>query len=231
MDKFKALFGIEAKEIQKACILTPFFRTDWLGDFGVREIKRGKIYGSGQGKDFTLLQVGIGASLAGDCVLHLKDTSCEKILFFGSCGLLKSLENIKMHDLVTPGKALALESFTNLFTKSEIDWTEIFPDQNLFMNFLHLGIKNVVCATLGSLVFEEENFEVLDEDGIEVLDMECSAVFTAARLINKPAASLLYVTDIVHEKPFYRILNECEKETLDRTIKQGIKILRDIASI
>jgi purine-nucleoside phosphorylase len=60
----------------------------------------------------------------------------------------------------------------------------------------------------------------LQKNKINVVDMECSSVFSAASSINKKAIAIFYVTDIVGEKePFDNKLETAEKTRIAKARK------------
>ncbi|MDP6685676.1 MAG: hypothetical protein QGI05_01845, partial [Candidatus Omnitrophota bacterium] len=58
----------------------------------------------------------------------------------------------------------------------------------------------------------------------DVVDMECSAFFSASRAVNKKAAALFYVTDIINKVPFYN-LGFGEKLSISSSIKTALEFL------
>lgn len=226
MTKFETIFGIKESEIKDTCILMPLVPKGALNNFGVKDLFRGKIYTSGNAENFTLINTGIGASFTGDAVLYLSNTNCKNLILFGSCGLVKSHGGPGLGSLVTPVECYAMESFTNLLFKN-YDFKPFFPDKLLIESFLNNNkhILRVNCATLGSLKLEEENANFFLEKDIRVVDMECSAFFSAAAHKHLKAMALLYISDIINEKPFYTESLPEDKVKLCCSVKSGIKSL------
>jgi len=88
-------------------------------------------------------------------------------------------------------------------------------------------VKKAACASVGSLKLEEENTDLFKTKGVQVVDMECSAVFSASKHINCRAIAILYVSDILIEKPFYMKLNKKEELMINSSIKNAVRILCD----
>ena len=230
MNKFETLFGVKESKIKSTCIIMPFLKKDILKDFGIKEFSKGRLYSTGSSELFTLIHTGISASLTGDAVLYLNNTSCKNIILFGSCGLIESTKDIKLGTLITPLKCLSIESFTEMLSGCNRNWSVSYPDKNMLESFLKTNnqhVKKVVCASVGSLNLEEENIDLFRTKGIEAIDMECSAVFAASKHINCRAMTLLYVSDILIEKPFYMRLNKKEELSINSSIKNAVKILCD----
>ena len=145
MDSFRPLFGIDKKEIKKTCILVPLLTKGMLDAFGVAKICRGKLYQAGQGDGFTLVVTGVGAGFVGDAVLYLKETGCEQVFLFGSCGLVKETKGLSIGSLVSVVKASAFEGFSRLLLGKEKQPDIFYPDQGLAGK---LDLPQVHCATV-----------------------------------------------------------------------------------
>jgi len=230
MNKFEILFGLKESQIKSTCIIMPFLKKGILKDFGIKQLSKGRLYSTGNSASFTLIHTGISASLTGDAVLYLSNTSCKNIILFGSCGLVESTKDIKLGCLITPLNCLSMESFTEMLSASNKDCNISYPDKNMLESFLNTNnqyVKKTACASVGSLNLEGENVDLFRTKGIQVVDMECSAVFSASKHIGCKAISLLYVTDILAEKPFYMKLNKKEEEIINSSTKNAVRILCD----
>lgn len=230
MNKFETLFGVKESQIKRTCIIMPFLKKGILKDFGIKKFLKGRLYSTGSSELFTLIQTGMGAALTGDAVLYLNSTSCKNIILFGSCGLIESTKDIKLGSLITPLKCLSIESFSEMLSGRNRNWSVSYPDKCLLESFLKTNnkyVKKAVCASASSLKLEEENINLFREKGIQIVDMECSAVFSAAKHINCRAIALLYVTDVLIEKPFYMKLNKKEELSINSSIKNAVRILCD----
>lgn len=224
MTKFETLFGIKESEIKNTCVLMPILPKSVLNLFGIKGLSRGKIYSSGNAKNFTLINTGVGASFAGDAVLYLANAGCRNIILFGSCGLVKSSSNMAIGSLVTPIECYAMEGFTNLLLKNN-DFKTFYPDKTMIESFLNSNkdVQKVSCATLGSLKLEEENLDLFAEKNIQVVDMECSSLFAAGTHKQLKTIALFYISDIINEKPFYTEFSPDDKLRLLSSIASGVK--------
>lgn len=221
MTKFEGLFGIKKSAVANTCVLLPLLAKGMLEGLGLRALSKGKLYSSGQGKDFTAIITGVGAGLTGDAVLYLAETRCRNIILFGSCGLVGKKAGLDIGSLVAPVLSYSFESFSDMLFDKKIE-RESFPaDKGLIENFLeaHGEVKKVNCATLGSLKLEEEMTDLFLGKDIAVVDMEASAVFSAAQSINRRAMAIFYVTDIINQRPFYSDLGSNDKNILSSSIK------------
>ena len=108
--------------------------------------------------------------------------------------------------------------------------TTQYPDQNLLRSFLDNDpsqkIYPVTGMSIGSLKCEDFYKEFFVEKDIEVVDMECSAFFSAANYIQKKAVALLYVTDIIDKKLFFEPLGPQDKLQIDKAIQTACKAIQ-----
>lgn len=229
MTQFESLFGIKSSQVKKNCILLPLFKKGILSKFKIKNWAKGRLYAIGNNNDFTLIHSGMGACMAGDAVLYLEETACRNIILFGSCGLVHKKSGLSIGSLVSPFKCYSGESFSELLLERNKELKVFYPSKNLLENFLKFdksaGIKEVTCLTISSLKIEEEGADLFIERGIDVLDMECSAFFSAAGYTGINAIALFYITDIIKERPFYMNLDSALKSTLSYSAKKGAGLL------
>ena len=206
----------------------PFLRKESLAGFGINGISKGRLYDSGSTRIFTVIRTGLGTALLGDAALYLAHTPCENIILFGSCGSVDE-RYLKIGAIAAPFECHSLESFSGMLLRDRKEWKIFHPDKDLFEGFLEAnegrGIQKVSCATLGSLKLEQDYIAIFKERDIRIVDMECSALFSASIHINKKAMALFYVTDIINKKPFYTNLTAEEKIVLSSSIKSSTHIL------
>jgi purine-nucleoside phosphorylase len=179
------------------------------------------LYASLNRPGITFIHTGIGAGLAGDAVLYLKETSCRKMVLFGSCGLVKEKDGLGLGSLVSPCAAYAYESFSDLLAGDDLSRKIAKPDPRALEQFLSAGARQVVCATFGSLKLEETRRGELSDKGIDVLDMECSAVFAAARHTGLPAAALFFVSDVLTGRQYDQPATPHERRLLADALERA----------
>lgn len=229
--EFKTLFGLKPSQIRKNCILAPFLSKNMLKDFGIADLCKGVLYGAGNAShlNLTLIRTGIGASLTGDAVLYLKETACENLILLGACGLVQEIRDLKIGSLVSPRQSFAYESFSSVLFSKFDRGTPSYPDRALLAEFLKNcegeNIQEVSCATFGSLKLEEKYKNYFVKNGIEALDMECSAFFHAAKAIRRKAFALLYATDVIGEKPLFSPASAEHKSSVLKTVKKAGSLL------
>jgi purine-nucleoside phosphorylase len=229
MTYFEALFGIKAEEIQKNCILLPLLTPGILKKFKIKKLYRGKLFGAASARKLSVVVSGVGPALAGDAVLYLKESPCQNIILFGSCGLVKEKANFSIGSLVAPAKSYFYESFSQLLLEKNKKPKAFLADEKLFRRLSEFGqnrgLRKVVCATVSSLKLEEKMQDVFIRTNIDVVDMECSAFFSACGFSGKKAASIFYISDIIKKKPFYSNLDSTCKLKLASAIEKATDLL------
>ncbi len=228
MSNFEILFGVAPEQVRKNCILMPLLPKGFLKQIGIGKLNKGKLYSAWSQDNWTLIQTGMSAPLVGDAVLYLKETPCQNMILFGSCGAVSN-QKLSIGSLVCPIKCLAVESFSD-FLQGQIDFKKYYPNQKLLERFLKedTAILKTSCATMSSLKLEEDRHEWLIQQKIDVVDMECSAFFSAAQYAHFSALAIFYVADIIKDRPFYKekSMSECD---MGLAMKQIIKILNNFA--
>jgi len=201
---FHSLFGVEPNEIQKTCVLTPFIYRELVTDLQTTPFHRGLPYSCAQGKGFTLIYSRPGALSTADAVLFLKDTPCEQLILLGACG--SAAEDHTAGKLILVKEAVNMESFSHLLKFGPVPDERCPADPGLLERLRQAtGLPAESCATFGSIKLEDEYLEKLREKDITVIDMECSAFLAAGAHIQKPAAALLYISDIIGQDNVYLI--------------------------
>ncbi len=222
--KFKALFGIEARQVKRSCVMLPMFFKGILDDFGVKGLYRGKLYAAGSSDKITVIQTGIGAGFVGDAVLYLKNTDCKEVILLGSCGLVSERPGLDIGSLVTVRKCYAYESFSDMLLGRIKRPKAYYPDSKFFNAIQEDSITKVTCATLASLKMEEDMLPIFAKKKVDVADMECSAFFAAARKAGIKSSALFYISDIVNKKPFYLISQAELQQKLSGPVKEAVKL-------
>jgi len=211
MDVFKKLFGVEKSCIKPQCILTPL---DEVGLFaGARPggRARGDYFRVADSRHATLIGTRYSL-LAGDCVLSLADTPCRDLYLFNCCGGIDA--GIGTAYSVT--KAFDFESFSSMLAgKGEAGC--YLADAELAGEFASFsGLREGICATVGSLALEALHLPRFRALGVNCLDMECSAVFAASEKTGKRALAVLYVSNSIPDKPWHEQLDRRDIQRLGR---------------
>ncbi len=211
MDTFKKLFGIEKSCIKPDCILSPLNEVDLFSRHGMGKCARGDYFRIADSRYATLIGTRYSL-LAGDCVLSLADSPCRNIYLFNCCGGVGG----GIGAAYSVRKAFDFESFSGMLAGKE-ETVCYGPDAELAGQFsLYSGLPEGTCATVGSLALEAAHLPRFRALGVDCLDMECSAVFSASQKIGKRALALLYITNSVPDKPWHEDLDRRDIQRLGR---------------
>ena len=229
MSCFSALFGMKASQMQKNCILLPLLPREFLKRLKIKKLYRGKLFSAANTPCFSIVVSGVGPALAGDAVLYLKESPCKNLILFGSCGLVKEKPGLSIASLVTPAKSQAHESFSQLLLEKNRKPDVSYPEKKLFQRLMEFGqnqgLKEVTCATVSSLKLEEKMRRDFIKSKVDVVDMECSAFFSACGFSGINGAAIFYISDIIKEKPFYRNLDSLCRIKLNQSIERATDLL------
>ncbi len=162
-----------------------------------------------KGKMISVIRSGIGAPQSGDTVLALGCTPCERIIFAGSVGGLRS--DIHIGDLITLEFSYSGDGFCRYLGPEaplkDCFLERIYPDESLSLALsrsasplaeeagvvIHIGPVFSIDSILAQFRILDYFSDSLGSIGIE---METAAVFKAARLVGIQAAALLSVSDV-----------------------------------
>ncbi|MBF0494783.1 MAG: hypothetical protein HQL28_06630, partial [Candidatus Omnitrophica bacterium] len=194
--------------------------------------------GEADGRNFTFVHSGIGDRLLGDAVLLMNGGPVRDVIFAGTSGGLK---NCVIGDIVAAESAFDGEGFSRYSAKD-------FSLSNLLQNgrtipgntdlTYHLcALKNMVSGntpavkkgdvfTIGSLLAEtEENLVVLENSGFIGIEMELSAVYSAAAALGIRASGLLAVSDLPVKRPIWEALGTEDKRCLSLSIETIVETI------
>ncbi len=235
MSCFPALFGIKPSQIQENCILMPLLLPGILEKLKIKKLYRGKLFAAASTPKFSIVVSGLGPALTGDAVLYLKESPCKNIILFGSCGLVKEKPGLSIGSLVSPAKSHAHESFSQFLLEKNRKPEVSYPERKLFRRLMEFGqnrgLKEVTCATLSSLKLEEKMRRDFIKSKVDVVDMECSAFFSACGFSGIGGAAIFYISDIIKEKPFYRSLDPVSRIKLNQSIERATGLLCEFTKI
>ena len=206
MHSFRSLFGVTPSNIKKTCLITPFLSRGVLDGLGISNISKGMLYACGTNRRFGLISTYMGAGFVGDAVLYLKETPCERLFFFGSCGAVRDDKKLGIGTLGIVSRAISQDSFVNTLLNRKPSHI-FYPDKKLAARVeKESGSVPLTCLSLSSLKLEEDYLDFLDDASIDVVDMEAAVFLAAARFISRPALPLVFISDILKSRPYYRSL-------------------------
>ncbi|HRZ40720.1 MAG TPA: hypothetical protein P5246_06900 [Candidatus Omnitrophota bacterium] len=192
MDRIDHIFGQPIERFKEICVITPFLFSNMLKDLRVHDFRRGSAFSSGSSERLTLIQAGIGATLAGEAALLLKGSPCRRIIFTGSCGAIEETRRIQIGSVAQVHSVYQMESFSQMLTGG-------LKPQAVAHNLAALfkDIPPVVACSVGSISMENAYLPEFKACGIQVVDLEVSSVMSAAQKIGIEAHALLYVSDAI----------------------------------
>ena len=224
---FEKLFGINPDQIRPNCILMPFCSPKWLEPFEVTQKASGLLYTVWQTEHFSLIKTGIGATLAGDAALCLKETPCHRAAFLGTCGLIGT-DPGRIGEWVLPSKVLAWDSFSTLINGSQTPAAalifDLAPAEQFLASNKDIPLSRGIHGTFPSLVLEENYLDEFKKHAVLTVDLECSAVLAACRSVGISIFSLLVISDLLVHRPFWQV-NAEEQKTTAASVAEALKRL------
>lgn len=221
--------GINSKEIKKTCVICQASDHDLFSKLG-KPRKHNLFVAKIINYDKLTVISTKNNFLVGDIVLCLKNSACENIILFGSCG---GVGNVKIADKLIVKKVLNFESFSEMLEMKRTP-DVYYPSTVLLEGFLtktKQDIKQVKCITTNSIILERTYKDWFDKNKIDAVDMECSSVFSAASAISKKAIAVFYVTDHVSiSNPFENELDDIQKEQLLKVRQELANSICDFAN-
>lgn len=223
MNAFLKLFGTNPKEIKEDVIITPFLNLEYFRISDNNKINKGFLFEVLREKYFSVVRANVGASFVGDSVVYLRDTHCKRVYFIGSCA---AVSNFDLGDLVIVDKVLAWESFSEMIGRCPSHFF-MQAENNLYKSFLESNkdVRKAKAATLGSLSLQEKVLPLLKKQKINVVDMEVSSFISAVKYFKLPGLALLYVTDIIATKPFFRDSSKEERKIIQDSRQRTISLI------
>ncbi|MGM0568173.1 MAG: hypothetical protein ACQESB_03020 [Elusimicrobiota bacterium] len=225
--KFQKIFGCSPKEIRECCLILPSNDAGLFRSLNLEEIRRGLFFNVQSSEGVSLVSLK-DRSLAGDCVMYLKDTSCSRVVLMGSCGGI----TLECGDIGIVYESLNLESFSRFlaFEKDKAPET-VKPSKAFFENILQSApakLKKIRCATLSSFYLQEQKLEVLKSNGVDCVDMEASMVFSAADCCGMEAVAVFYCADQPGKINFYDNFSLALRNKIKSSKKNLSKIVIEI---
>lgn len=222
--------GIDLKEIKKTCVICPVSDHSLFSKLG-KSKRKNLFFAKIINYDNVTIISTKNNFLVGDIVLCLKNSACENIILFGSCG---GVGDVKIADKLIVKKAFNFESFSEMLEMKR-NPDSYYPSTVLLESFLSKtkqDIKQVKCVTTNSIILQRTYKDWFDKNKINAVDMECSSVFSAASAINKKTIALFYVTDHISEtSPFETELDETQKMQLLNVRQQLADSICDFISV
>ena len=225
MANFYDLFGINPEDVQETCVLSPFLYKGLTHDFGIDKLSKGARYASASVDNITLIHTQIGALQVGDCVLHLKETNCKKVILFGACGAVEN--HYSIGTIITPKKAYNYESFSSLINDEYIVPDSYEADAGLLKQCYD---NHDHCASLGSVNLEKDYILRLKQNSIGVVDMETCALYAACEQSFLHGIAVLYVTDHIEKSDVFDKKSAADYTHISEAQRKCIELIKTLAN-
>jgi purine-nucleoside phosphorylase len=229
VDVTQMVFHCDPDKIHQNVILMPCWQPEvfglWVDE--ITTITKNVLYNVVfEGEPISIVRSGVGAPLAGDAVLALGCTECERILFAGSVGGLRP--DIRIGDLMVPEYSYSGDGFCRYlqpgFPLNDCFLDRMAPDEDLSLS-VSRSTNNIAreadvvvhtgpVFSIDSILTQFSRLEYLTSElGCIGIEMESAAVFKAARLVGIRAAALLSVSDVpVRNQTLYAGRSQLEKD-------------------
>ena len=173
-----------------------------------------------QGMDVGLLDMPVGASSAIGCLEDLFQFGAEKVILFGTCGVLDP--SIRDCSVIVPNRAVRDEGISFHYAPPSNEIAVNIGVKDKFVEFL----KEIGCHYTEGKVWTTDGFyretvqkvERRKAMGCIAVDMECSAAAALAQFRNKQIMQFFYATDVVSKEEWdkrslsnYESLDEKDK--------------------
>ena len=242
-------FGCFINDISKNVIISPVWPLSGFMERAESIIKEFKGWYKGvtliyKEKPITVISSGIGAPMTGDCVIALGYSGCENIFFSGSAGAINN--KLNFGDILICSNAVIGEGFSryhmedlqkDCFGQTALGCEELAKE--LFQQSVpiahSLGVavhRGKIFSTDSILGENKKSFNFMIEKGCDGVEMEVSAVFTAAEAIGRNAAALITISDLpLKHRSLFHGTEEMDEKCYENTAKMLPEILLEAAAL
>ena len=209
------VLGVPLAEIRENVIITPGWGPEKVTSLGNAEKigTSGALFESYQvwniengGIEITYIKTGFGAPMIMDALLPLGLSGCKRILFLSSIGGLAA--GMEIGDVVLPQVSVSGDGASRYLASDALEdvFGESFrPDEALFRRLWtetekictgnrvgwHLG--TTFCTD--TILAQFAHMDYILKTGCNTLDMESAVAFRTAKMMGKPLAALMSVSD------------------------------------
>ena len=236
--QIKFLLGADPKYIAERVLFTPFLPlqlfkkefTDIEKMFSGKSEYKG-FTGMLNGERITVIRTGMGTANIGDILMWLGG-HIKKAVFAGAVGALD--QSYQIGDYFIPIEAIEGEGFSR-YTRDNPE--KIFMgskhvqlDPNIIEKCQRYSVAKGKLFTIGGIVFEEDKMflEFLKNQGVDAIDLETSAFYTAAQKGNIEALAFHYVSDLPPHKLFYEKYSKEDQLKLNYALEGFPKTVLDV---
>lgn len=159
-----------------------------------------------EGAEIALLNMPVGASSAIGCLEDVFQFGVEKVVLFGTCGVLDS--NMKDCSVIVPNRAVRDEGVSFHYAPPSNEIVVNVGVKERFVEFLEeIGChytEGKVWTTDGFYRETVQKVERRKQMGCVAVDMECSAVAAVSQFRNKQVMQFFYAADVVSKEEWDR---------------------------
>lgn len=176
--------------------------------------------GTYKGVELAFFMIGVGAPMSVACMEEIYEMGVEKIIIFGTCGVLDS--SIVDCSIIIPNKAVRDEGTSYHYAppSDEIDVNEKYMD-----TFTQMLDEMRISYTVGKTwttdaIYREtkDKVKARKDQGCVCVDMECSADAAVAKFRGKDLVQFFYATDNLDSEEYdtRSLSNEAKVEEKDK---------------
>lgn len=242
----KEMFGMEYDTFAETVIVMPIWNLEDFRKEADTVLAEFKGWYKGmtleyKGKSITVLNSGIGAPLTGDCVLAMAHSeNVKNVIFTGSAGAVN--RGYKIGDFLFSSESVIGEGYSRYILGLEKDcFGEISHGDDEYTKELAEKAKELV-QEMGSNLYFGRNFSTdsilgenqaffsyLEKKGCDSVEMEASAVFTAAKEAGKRVCSILLISDLpMQYRNLFEGISDEEQAKFDLLRKKIAGLLLEI---
>lgn len=205
-----AVFGFSLEKHYDLLVIAPSWKPEKLWKNGSAAITLLHESGVNAGWEVRLgdrliawARTGCGACNVIDHLLICSDLNFDKVLFLGAAGGLK--KGIEIGDICTPSvctEGTMAPAYLLKDPRKFVPFSEVVPGDTRFIERIIAGaaarqirVRRASVFCTDSISCEYCHLDFIKSFGTELIEMETSAFYRVAALLEKPAAALLAVSD------------------------------------
>ncbi len=239
--RFKRNIGITADMLTENVVIAPFYKAETFADVCGAKVellfeKYYKTYRvSKNDKEFIFVNSNMGSGNIAEILCTLVNTKCKNIYFIGSAGSID--KDIKIGEIVLPEKSIIGDGTCRYFAETEdVFGKETKPDGELLkkvkqtLSKMNIDFKHTQNFSVDTLSGQFLIMDHIFKTGSNTLEMETSALFFIANLLDLKAVAIHNISDnSIISKSLFAGRNDAEREAKRFTQRVTIpKILAEI---
>lgn len=239
--RFKRNLGIAPEMMTENVVIAPFYKAETFADVVGAKVellfeKYYKTYKvSKNGKEFIFVNSNMGSGNIAEIMCTLAGTKCKNVYFIGSAGSID--KDIKIGEIVLPEKSIIGDGTCRYFAETKDVFGEETKPSNELLNQvkqtllkMEIGFKATKNFSVDTLSGQFLIMDHIFKTGSNTLEMETSALFFLAKLLDLNAVAIHNISDnSIISKSLFAGRDENEREAKRFTQRVTIpKILAEI---